>query len=277
MKTTGKVKQRYVRFRKRRLFIYIVTFVVLFSIGTGILAWIGIFGSISELCSIQVSQNSNSLQSLQGLGVNLDYIPLNNFIKNPSFESEQVFDTFVVSDSKEDYIFMTPEEQANLLLNESALIGSMAKLYTIDERGVMSLIVESPITDYVSASFGSFEEVKDTNWYWTQDAFSDVVSFQNVIAGITTNGNLVTDASSESFSKLVEVEDDYFVAIDESASNVIAVTAKGSFYYSSDGKNFINKTSINPESKLYEDITSGDVEIKDICAINNSAIVLLSN
>lgn len=277
MKTTGKVKQRYVRFRKRRLFIYIVTFVVLFSIGTGILAWIGIFGSRSELCSIQVSQNSNSLQSLQGLGVNLDYIPLNNFIKNPSFESEQVFDTFVVSDSKEDYIFMTPEEQAGLLLNESALIGSMAKLYTIDERGVMSLIVESPITDYVSASFGSFDEVKDTNWYWTQDAFSDAVSFQNVIAGITTNGNLVTDASSESFSKLVEVEDDYFVGIDESASNVIAVTAKGSFYYSSDGKNFINKTSINPESKLYEDIISGDVEIKDICAINNSAIVLLSN
>ncbi len=277
MSIFGKMKQRYVRFRQRRLFIYIVTFIVLFSIGTGILAWIGIFGSRSELCSVKVSTNSNSLQNLQGLGVNLDYIPLNNYVKNSSFESEKVFDTFVLSDSKEDYIFMTPEEQENLILNENALIGSLARLYTIDERGVMSLIVESPITDYTSASFGSLEDIEDTNWYWTQDPLQVVASYQNVLSGVTDSGKLVTDISSGSFSKLIEAERDVFVGVDSSVSNVIAVTSKGSFYYSSDGKNYINSISLGEDTELYGQLSSGEVSIDDICAFKDNAFVRLSD
>lgn len=277
MFNNGKLKQQYIRFKKRRLFIYIAAFLVLFSIGTGILAWIGLFGSRAELCSIKVSQNNNSLQSLQGLGVNLDYIPLNNYVKNSSFESENVYDTFVLADAKEDYVFMSPEEHDNLKLSDNALIGSLARIYTIDERGVMSLIAESTITDYINASFGSYDEIQDTNWYWTQDPLIELTNYQNVLTGITTSGKLVSDISSESFSKMISAEDDRFVDIDASSSNVIAVTAKGYFYYSSDGINFVNKMGLNSNVDLYDTLVSGEVSIVDIASLGDKAATLLSD
>lgn len=277
MGVVSKIRLKYGRFRKRKFFSYLLTILVILSLATGILALTGIFGSRSELCSVKVSRNSNSIQTLQGVGINLDYIPLNNYVKNSSFEATSVFDTFVLADSRDDYIFMTSDEMNKLSLSNKDLIGSSAKIYTIDERGVMCLIVESKIIDYDEASLGSFEEIKDTNWYWTQDSFVDMTSFENVLSGVTSKGKLVSDASSESFSKQFEVEDDKFIAIDSSDSVVVAVTRKGVFYYSNDGKNFTLKTQIDTESELYKKLDSKEVEIKEVCVFKDKALVLLSD
>lgn len=277
MSIRGKIKQRYNRIRKRNFFSFVIAFVAIFTLAALILLWAGIFGSRSELCTIKVSQDTSSVQTLQGLGINLDYIPINNLVKNSSFESEKIYDTFVISDSSSDALLMSSEEVESLSFSESELIGCKARIYTIDENGVMSLVSETEIIDFINASFGTLEEINDTNWYWTKDEPVEIVCFQNVLTAITENGNLIADMSSESFSKLIENENSRFVGIAASNSTVVAVTDKGEFYFSNDGKNFLKKTSLESSNEIWNLLNDNEISISDLCVLGDEAIALLSD
>ncbi len=277
MSIYGKMRQKYGRFRKRRLFVFLTVFVVLLLISVLILSTLGIFGSRAELCTIRVEKDSRAVQSLTGTGINLDYIPLTNYIVDGSFESHNQYSSFHLMDAKGDKLLLDLNDVYNSSLDISSLSGCNVRIYTIDENGNTVLGVRAGVISYSPANFASYEEIEDTNWNWTQDQIVKVVECNNVTSCITTEGCLVSDIDSMELSKRTESEISTFSDLSASESSVFAVTKRGEIFYSTDGKSFSILTEFDSHDPYHADLSTGALECTQVAALKNGAIVLLSN
>ena len=277
MSIMGRFKQRYGRFRKRRLFVFLAVFLVIAFLSSMILAALGLFGSRSELCTIRISDDGRTLQSLSGTGINLDYIPLTNFVKDPSFESHNRYSSFHLTDVDGDRILLDMTDVNNASLDISSLSGSNIRIYTIDENGNTILGVKAGVVSYSPANFTLFDEIEDTNFFWTQDPLVKVIVCNNVTSAITTEGSLISDIGSLELSRKTEPERSYFCDISSSDLGAFAVTAAGDVYYSNDGKTFSPFSSFDIDDPYFNELGSGTVKAESVAALNNEAVVLLDN
>lgn len=276
MSIRGRLRQRYGRFKKRRLFVSLAVVLVIVMLSLLVLAALGIFGSRSELCTIRVQNEARPIQSLQGTGINLDTIPLTNFIKDGSFESHNSFNSFHIAGVTGDKVLMDISDGEIGSLDLQKLAGSNLRIYTIDENGNTALGVKAGILSYSPANFSSMEEVDDANWYWTSDPFVELVSCNNVTTGITRQGFLISDIESLELSRKREA-DDPFIDICASSRNMFAVTSSGEVLFSNDGKNFSEMISFDTNDSYSNAIKSGEVEITKIASVNDDALMLLSD
>ena len=276
MSIRGRFRQRYGRLKKHRIFAFLAVFICIAILSLSVLAALGIFGSRSELCTIRVQNEARSIQSLQGTGINLDFIPLTNFIKDGSFESHNSFNAFHIKGVSGDRILLDINDGDNANVDYSSLAGSNIRVYTIDENGNTALGVKAGILSYSPADFASYDEVEDTNWYWTSDPFVKLVTCNNVTTGITRQGMLISDIESMELSRKRET-DDPFIDICASSENIFAATEKGEIIFSSDGKNFSELSSFGLKDAYANDLNAGLIKVTKIAAVDNNALVLLSN
>ena len=268
MSVFSRLRQRYGRFRKRGLFVSLAVLIVLSTLALGILAAAGIFGTRAELCSIRLTKNASTVQSFQGTGINLDYIPLNNFVRDGSFESFSSFESFHIDSAEGNLVYFDEEGSG---LDTTNVENNKIRIYTFDEDGALVPSVEAAIVSYNEADFGILEELNDRNIYWTHDRLKKTAVHDNSLVSITEEGFLVADITSEELSKRTQIEGDSFVDLCSSADGIFALTAQGKILFSSDGKNFSVKDTV-PSSFL-----GSGVSAKMIAAINKSAWILLSN
>ena len=273
MSIRSRIRQRYGRFRKHRFFSFVAVFLIIILLSGSILAALGIFGSRAELCTIKMADSTNYTQSLSGLGINLDNIPINNIIHNGSFESKSEFSSFHIKGATEDKI-LTDIDDA-LSLGAGDVVGSNLRVYSIDESGNLNNTINAQAISYNPANFSTFEEIEDSNWFWTQDGITKIISSHNVISGITTEGFLISDMDSSDLSVKYAAENDIFTDICANSEEAFAVTKNGTVYYSSDGKVFSKMTTIEVRDLFGEE--DGVITCEEIATVSNEAVIRLSN
>ena len=107
-----KLSNDHVRFKKRRLVVFLITLLIISMLSLGVLGTLGIFGTGAELCMIKIQDSNTPLQTMSGYGINLDYIPDVNIINDPSFENSIDYEMLSVADSSDNTVFFDTDKGA---------------------------------------------------------------------------------------------------------------------------------------------------------------------
>lgn len=218
---------RYGNLHKRRLFVVLGVFVILLMFAVGILFSIGAFGDRSKLVRISVT-NGRTGNTTNGVGINLDYIPTSNRVRDPSFENSFAYESFSVAATDPGCIFINPHETSSIVT------GSTVKVYSVGGNDNLSCIYESTVAGYDALSFGQVSAIALDGSL----AIDKTVVIDNVIDALTTDGRIVTDLVSDQNGSVLGVENSVFVDIASIGNNVYAISADGQCFSSNDGHTF---------------------------------------
>ena len=262
----GDVVDKLISLRKRKIFVFLLIVVLIVFLAMMILIGAGVFGYRAELCTIRVMRGEGEIQNYEGIAVNLDSLPSNNLIKDYSFEQNNQYNVFTVVDSFENNLFLSTEDFNMLADSYDNISDSSVRIYSIDENGQMYLHTQGDVVDFSRIQYGSYEEIHDACWYWTQDGIKDLMYIDSVVVAITDSGNLIGDVSAGELSKVYGDENTRFVALCKSNQFIAAVTDKGEIYRSADGRNF---------SAIYPAVSDDLPLITDMACVNGTYAVLL--
>lgn len=272
-----KLSNDHVRFKKRRLVVFLITLLIISMLSLGVLGTLGIFGTGAELCMIKIQDSNTPLQTMSGYGINLDYIPDVNIINDPSFENSIDYEMLSVADSSDNTVFFDTEAVRTNGVNLDNVIGSDMTILSIDENGVMSTSLQASVSGYSQARFGSFSQLADENWLWSQSEVIDIEYIDNSVVALSRDGKIFTDITNGQLSKVYGDEETFFTHIARSENAINAITSRGDIYVSVDGKTFSLQASATSEPS-YEDVLASDsVTVTSFAACNNTQIAVLSD
>ena len=256
---------RFGNFRRKRLVAILLIVVSLFVFSGSILLVMGVFGFRSELVSVALTeQDENS--SYNGVGLNLDYIPNVNLIRNPSFEKEAAYYSLNVLDSNGRSVFFDPTEVINCGINTKRATGAPMRIVALDADDNMMLKYEGKITGYESARLGQVSYIDLPMAYESFSGITKTCTLQNSVTALTGAGLVFADVTSEQMAKVYDGGNVSFADICCNGSVVYAVAADGVVFSSIDGKTFTQLSS--------EEITT-DITVKS-CAAGASCLVVLT-
>ena len=251
--------------RRRKLFIVLLTLLLVVSLSFGILILLGLFGFRAELVSVSLTDQRQNV-SYNGIGINLDHIPNTNLVSNPSFEKESQYYSLTVVDCDGQSLFFAPDEVISSGIDTARSIGAHIRVLSIDAEGNMQLRYEGHIDGYESASFGQRSEVVLPESVRGNTHIVKTCTLQNTVTALTDSGTVLTDITSEQLIKLYDGGNVSFVDICGNGNNIFAVTGDGVIYSSADGKAFLEMAS---------DESNEPLTLK-ACAVTSDVLTLLS-
>ena len=258
---------RFGSFRKRKFVTILIICISVLLFSLSILIFFGVFGFRAELVSVAFTEQSlNSRYG--GVGLNLDYIPNVNLIRNPSFEKESSYYSLTVLDSNVKSVFFSPDEVINSKIDVSRATGAPIRIVSIDAAGTMQLRYEGNITGFESASFGQISALDLSS----EDETYNIVktcALQNTVTALTDSGMVLADITSDQLVKAYDGGDVSFADICCNGNMIFAVTGAGQIYTSADGKTFLELAG--------EDISEENYTVKACGATGNCITILTAD
>jgi len=254
--------------RKRKQYTLIFVLISVITLSLAMLLWLGIFNLRGELVTVTLS-NEKTEDTYLGAGINLDYIPNVNLIRNSSFENETNYFTYTLSDARDNSVFFEPEEIISGSIDYNNTVGNTIRVLSIGSDGVMTLKYDGIIRGFEPARLGATQKIVDNLGTWNDDPILKTAYVQSTVVAITTKGKLHTDITSNQLSDIANKEGIYFVDIASNSTTCYALTDDKVVYSSADGRSFSKLIDLNEYI--------GDNYILGMDANSNTLALLLSN
>ena len=258
---------RFGNIRRRKLTAVLAIIAAIIVLSALSLVLLGVFSFRSELVSVALTDQKENV-GYNGVGINLDYIPNVNLIRNPSFEKESSYYNLSVLASDDNSIFFAPDEVIESGINTSEAIGAPIRIVSIDASGNMLLKYEGKIAGFESARLGQVAEVELPVQLNSNLDIIKTCTHQNTVTALTRSGLILADMTSEQLAKDYDGGDVSFADICSDSINIYAITGAGIVFASSDGKTF---TEMNESAPI------GNASITACAATNNCLCVLTSD
>ena len=253
--------------RKRvKLYIMLLTFLLLVALAFVILVLLGLFGFRAELVSVSLTDQRQNVM-YNGMGINLDHIPNINLINNPSFEKESEYFSLTVQDSDGMSLFFTPDEVISSGINTARASGAPVRVVSIDAEGNMQLRYEGNIAGFDSAKLGQKSAISIPEALGGNSSIRKTCTLLNTVTALTDSGMVLADITSEQLTKLYDGGNVSFADICCNGSSIFAVTGDGIIYNSVDGKIFLEMNTISEDSQL----------VVKACAATSTVLTILND
>lgn len=257
---------RFGNYHKRRLFVVMAVLLVLVLIAMSILLLIGTFGDRSELVRVKLSNDIREEYN-SGLGVNLDFIPSVNRVRDASFENEFSYSSYDIAGSSTYELYFNP---ANVVPVQS---GSSIKVMSVDADERISCVYEGVVADFENLGFAEGEEVGDSSVISDVNAIIKTVVFNNTVTVLLSDGRVVTNLLTENDSSFLDIDGEVVDIIVK--DGIYAVTKDGEFYLSSNGEDYSLIASYEGEVSPVK-LLKSDSAIVALCE-DSSVLVLSGN
>ncbi|MBR2524487.1 MAG: hypothetical protein IKE53_08650 [Clostridiales bacterium] len=258
---------RFGNLRRKRLKLGILILAIVVILSLTILLLTALFGFRAELVTLSLTTQMENAQ-YKGTGINLDYIPNVNLIRNPSFEKESAYYSLTVLDSEGKSLFFSPEDVLASKINTSRAIGAPVRVVSIDGSGSMQLRYEGRITGFESARLGQISPIEMEMSANIDKTVIKTVCLQNTVAALTESGTILADITSEQLIKAYDGGNVSFADISCNGSSIFAVTGDGVVFSSPDGRSFME---MGPEDR------DGSMSVVSCAATSNNLTVLTSD
>jgi hypothetical protein len=268
--SNGFFTRAYGRFKKRKLFVFLGSFCVIVLLSIFLLAVTGAFGTRNELVRIPATPINGEAMDFDGVGLNLDRIPMSNFIMDPSFENSNEVCSLTVASADEAHIYFDSDELNQFNIDSNANI----RVFSMDETGAMILKYQGAVLGYDETQIGNEVTIEDPNGLWITDTIVDIDYLNNTLVALTQSGKLISDISDEQLMHVFEAEDIEFKDICSNATEIYAITSTGTLYSSVDGRNF---SLVTEDAEIGAMLINESVEIQNIASVGNAVVAALSN
>ena len=247
------------RVHKRPMLTAITVFTIFLLVASILFVSLGILRKSSEFPRVS-TQNEKSGVVTSGLGVNLSYVPSTNLVFDPSFESSYNEDVFSVAEAGENVVYLHNRADEKDVPSGSYKGGKL-RILSYDEDGQLKQVVDAGILDYSTEQLGIWRPVESSK---QGDLFASLIRTNgSYVACLLENGEMLADlTSSEPVNVQAPVADDPIVDISVLNGHYYAVTAKGSFLVSANGRSW--EPVISPEGS--------DSEIKSLTILGKLAV-----
>ncbi|MBP5261325.1 MAG: hypothetical protein J6Z43_04260 [Clostridiales bacterium] len=228
---------RFGSFRRKKVVVILLIVISLFVFSGAILLFMGVFGYRSELVSVALTDQAENA-GYNGIGLNLDYIPNVNLIRNPSFEKESAYYSLTVLDNDGQSVFFDPSEVLMSGINTQRATGAPVRIVSIDGSGNMSLKYEGNVSGFESARLGQVSELELPESVGESEQIVKTCTLQNTVTALTGSGLVLADITSEQLARVYDGGNVSFTDICCNGSVIYAVTGDGIVFTSADGKSF---------------------------------------
>ncbi len=235
----GSIRKMFRRDRRvhKRPFLTAVTVFIVFLLGASILfVNLGILRMSSDYPKVAVQRDPSGVVS-SGLAVNLSYIPSTNLVWDPSFENYYSEAVFSVAEARGDSVFLHNEAEDGSKLSGVNKDGSL-RILSYDEEGQLNQVVRAGVLDFQTEQLGIWRPVDSEQQGGLY--VNKIRSSENGMLILLNNGEILSDLSAAASDNLTPPEDDNFADVSLTGSHYYAVTKKGIFYFSANGKTWDN-------------------------------------
>lgn len=249
--------------RGLRLFFMIMLSVIL--IAALLLIWMGIFGFRAELVNIGFRDELRG-DSFKGTGVNIDYVPSVNLIRDASFETGYDYISLTATDFDGRNIYFQSDSVTAGSSDLEKLAGGDLRVLGNDSDGVMHRKYSGKVESYYPESMA---EVSDIMTFVTGGVISDIANVEvygNCVTVLSGDGVIYADITGASPVR-TGGEELAFTTMASSGDICYAITTDGTIYEASDGRSFVAVTSANEDIRN----TSFCVAVANKLLIMNSA------
>lgn len=229
--------------RGLRLFIFLT--IILILLAALLLLWMGIFGFRAELVNISFRDDLRDDQ-FAGAGVNIDYVPSVNLVRDASFETGYEYLTLTASDFDGKNIYFTSDSVTGSDISLEDLAGGDLRVLGSDSDGVMSRKYTGQVESYYPESMAEVTDMTSFIPGGYISEIADVEVYGNCVTVLSNDGMIFADITGAAPVK-TGGDDVFFSAIASYGDICYAVTADGTVYEAADGRSFIAVTSANDE------------------------------
>jgi len=235
----------------KRPFVVSISVVLALLAATGILVFaLGIFGPGSDLMRVYVTADEIATSvngggtSVDGIGINLKYLPAANLLKNPSFENTQYDRVYTVSGGTENAVYVLSDSGPDAVYEDSFFVGGTVRIMSLDQDGQMVPKMQATVTDFRINQLGLWTPLTVPSGAAEGQKVTSLTSSSNITVAVGDKGLLITDVTSADPSILDLGITENFAASSCILDRFYAVTGTGTFVTSSDGKTW---NSFNPD------------------------------
>jgi hypothetical protein len=262
------------RIHKRPFVVAVIVFVLFTVVSVGMLVAIGFFSSGSNLIRIHV-YSSGEQANINGIGLNLSYIPTTNYLENSSFENRQFDQVYTVYEGTENALYALPDSKTDFDLQNGIFVGGTVRVMSINEQGQLVLKLQATVTNFQMDQLGKWSVYEAPIGTKDDQVITSVSSSDRATVVFGKSGLAISDVTSSSPSVLdIDIAED-FEASSCVSERFFAVTATGDFTSSSDGKTWnIFKPDFEMPSSMRTVTSIGNT---GIAAGDNGRILLCSD
>lgn len=251
---------RFGNLHKRRIFFVVVLVASVFAVSMVLLAFLGVFGSRSELPRLRISAEQAS-GTTEGVGINIIDMPDTNLIDDPFFDHADRCFSAPVAQAYGNYIYFEPEYSS---LFQDAPNGEV-NILSIDSDGSMGLRYSGNSVGVDSTRFAVPVNVNDDQALWVNDPVIKSVENNGDFYILTVSGSVISNAT---VSPCVESIEGTVTDICSEGIYVYALTTGGDVYVSNDTAAFVYLGSCG---------SSVDSQPLYISSVNGNIIVFFSD
>jgi len=223
------------RIHKRPFVVAVIVFIA-FLIASGImLISLGFFGTGSNLMRVKVS-SAGTGTAVNGIGMNLPYIPTMNLLVNPSFEDTQSDQIYTVFEGTDNSVFVLPDSNSEKTFSDGFFTGGSMRVMSIDESGQLVQKLQASVTDFQMDQLGLWTPLTAASGIKENQQITSISSSSRLSIAAGKKGLLISDISSSAPTLIDLGITDDLVSSSCVSDRFFAVTASGDFASSSDGK-----------------------------------------
>jgi len=243
------------RIHKRPFIVAIIVFLVFIVAASVMLIVFGFLGTGSNLVRLHLYSAGEGTK-VNGIGLNLSYIPTTNFLENPSFEDVQYDQIYTVFEGTENAVYALPDSDTEANLEDRIFVGGSIRVVSIDENGQLVQKLQASVTDFQMDQLGQWTTYEAPIGTRDNQMISSISTSERVSVAFGQNGLLISDVTSSAPTII-----DLGFSEDITASSCVldrffAVTATGDFTTSSDGKTWSLFSPENPVLSSVRTVTS---------------------
>ena len=247
------------RVHKRPLLTAVTVFVIFLLVASILFVSLGVLRKSSEFPKVS-TRNEKSGVNTSGMGVNLSYVPSTNLVFDPSFENSYNEDVFSVAEAGENVVYLHNRSDEDVMPSGSYKDGKL-RILSYDEDGQLKQVVNAGILDYQTEQLGIWRPVDSSE---QGKLFASIIRTNGTyVAALLESGELLADiTSAEPVTVSAPSEDDPIVDVSVLNGHYFAVTSKGSFLVSANGKSW--------DTVLYSEKT--DSEIRSLTTLGKMGV-----
>ena len=230
------LKLRSRRIHKRPFFTFLIVITVIVLIGSYFLMSMGAFGDVTDLLSVKLTQNEIGNPSF-GIGINMTGLPVNNFIRNPSFENieESVFYSVEGYDGKN--VFVLPKPEYEKYMKDGVFTGGSMRVLAYNDQ-VYTRKLETIITDYKIHQPGLWNRTDLPTDRPSEITLKAMAASSNTTVAVGDMGYIVYDVLSATPTQVIWDFTENFVDCIAVADRFYALTENGTLAESSNGRSW---------------------------------------
>ncbi|MBP5655179.1 MAG: hypothetical protein J6X33_06655 [Clostridiales bacterium] len=229
--------------RGLRLF-FIISFSIIIISGI-LLLWMGIFGFRTELVSIGFQDDIRD-DSFAGAGLNIDYVPSVNLIRDASFETGYEYVTLEAADFDGRNIYFKSDSVKGSRTDLANLAGGDLRILGSDTDGVMRRKYTGSVESYYPESMAEVTDIITSVAGGVISGVADVEVYGNCVTVLSDEGVIYADIQGATPIKTGGNEL-IFTCLASSGDICYAVASDGTIYEASDGRTFVAVTDKNEE------------------------------